>query len=59
LGFFERLHPLEMMRVAVTPEKTEGKEERVPSWLSFINDSGNKDPGSLMDDATVPMYLSN
>ena len=35
----------------MTPE-TEGKEEKGPSGLPFINDPGNEDPGSLMDDAT-------
>ncbi|GGK52224.1 MULTISPECIES: hypothetical protein [Pseudomonas] len=38
----------------MTPE-TEGKEEKGPSGLPFINDPGNEDPGSLMDDATVPL----
>ncbi|MNI43295.1 hypothetical protein D3C73_976210 [compost metagenome] len=38
----------------MTP-KTEGKEEKGPSGLPFINDPGNEDPGSLMDDATVPL----
>jgi len=39
----------------MTPE-TEGKEEKGPSGLPFINDPGNEDPGSLMDDATVPLW---
>lgn len=39
----------------MTPE-TEGKcAEKGPSGLPFINDPGNEDPGSLMDDATVPL----
>ncbi|MFJ2467124.1 hypothetical protein [Pseudomonas sp. NPDC087615] len=38
----------------MTPE-TEGKEEKGPSGLPYINDPGNEDPGSLMDDATVPL----
>ncbi|MEZ1315563.1 hypothetical protein QIW53_06045 [Pseudomonas fluorescens] len=38
----------------MTPE-TEGKEEKGPSGLPFINDPDNEDPGSLMDDATVPL----
>ena len=38
----------------MTPE-TEGKEEKGPSGLPFINDPGNEDPGSVMDDATVPL----
>ena len=38
----------------MTP-KTEGKEEKGPSGLPFINDPGNEDPGSLMDDAQVPL----
>lgn len=38
----------------MTP-KTQGKEEKGPSGLPFINDPGNEDPGSLMDDATVPL----
>lgn len=35
--------------------KSEGKEEKGPSGLPPINDPGNEDPGSLMDDATVPL----
>ena len=35
--------------------QTEGKEEKDPSERPFINDPGNEDPGSLMDDATVPL----
>ncbi|MNK89325.1 hypothetical protein PS726_01282 [Pseudomonas fluorescens] len=35
--------------------KSEGKEEKGPGGLSSINDPGNEDPGSLMDDATVPL----
>lgn len=38
----------------MTP-KTEDKEEKDSSGLPFINDPGNEDPGSLMDDATVPL----
>ena len=38
----------------MTP-KTEGKDERGAGGLPFINDPGNEDPGSLMDDATVPL----
>jgi|RhiMetStandDraft_4_1073278.scaffolds.fasta_scaffold35245_1 hypothetical protein len=38
----------------MTPE-TEGEEEKGPGGLPFINDPGNEDPGSLMDDATVPL----
>lgn len=38
----------------MTPE-TEGTEEKGLSGLPFINDPGNEDPGSLMDDATVPL----
>lgn len=51
---FERLHA-ELLRCTMTPE-TEGKEEKGPSGLPFINDPGNEDPGSLMDDATVPLW---
>ncbi|WLH37426.1 hypothetical protein PSH79_09015 [Pseudomonas sp. FP2196] len=42
----------------MTPE-TEGKEEKGSSRLPFINDPGNEDPGSLMDDATVPLIDSD
>ncbi|CAI8867594.1 hypothetical protein KW849_22665 [Pseudomonas sp. PDM26] len=35
--------------------KSEGKEEKGPSGRPSINDPGNEDPGSLMDDATVPL----
>lgn len=38
----------------MTPE-TEGTEEKGPSGLPFINDPGNEDPGSEMDDAPVPL----
>ncbi|VVO60897.1 hypothetical protein PS862_00811 [Pseudomonas fluorescens] len=38
----------------MTPE-TEGTEEKGPGGVPFINDPGNEDPGSLMDDATVPL----
>ncbi|MGB8921757.1 MAG: hypothetical protein WCC61_09640 [Pseudomonas sp.] len=42
----------------MTPE-TEDKEEKGSSGLPFINDPGNEDPGSLMDDATVPLNDSD
>lgn len=42
----------------MTPE-TEGKEEKGPSGLPFINDPGNEDPGSLMEDAMVPLNDSD
>ncbi|MGF6090688.1 hypothetical protein [Pseudomonas sp. 18173] len=35
--------------------QTKGKKEKGPSEQPFINDPGNEDPGSLMDDATVPL----
>lgn len=39
----------------MTPE-TEGNEEKGPSGVPFVNDPGNEDPGSVMDDdATVPL----
>ncbi len=38
----------------MTPE-TEGKEEKGSSGLPSLNDPGNEDPGSLMDDALVPL----
>ncbi|EJL03158.1 hypothetical protein PflQ2_1610 [Pseudomonas fluorescens Q2-87] len=48
----------------MTPE-TEGKEEKGPTGVPFVNDPGptdpgpndpgNEDPGSLMDDAQVPL----
>lgn len=41
----------------MTPE-TEGKEEKGPSGLPFINDPGNEDPGSQMD-APVPLIDSD
>lgn len=58
VGLFERHTRHEMMRFAMTPE-TEGKEEKGSSGLPFINDPGNEDPGSLMDDATVPLNDSD
>jgi hypothetical protein len=54
VGLFERYTTHKLQRFAMTPE-TEGKEEKGPSGLPFINDPGNEDPGSLMDDATVPL----
>jgi hypothetical protein len=54
VGLFERYTTHQTQRFAMTPE-TEGKEEKGPSGLPFINDPGNEDPGSLMDDATVPL----
>lgn len=50
----------------MTPE-TEGTEEKGPSRLPFVNDPdkgqpndpGNEDPGSLMDEATVPLDEAN
>jgi hypothetical protein len=51
----------------MTPE-TEGNEEKGPSGVPYINDPnkrqdlndpGNEDPGSLMDDATVPLNDSD
>jgi hypothetical protein len=55
----------------MTPE-TEGKEEKGPSGVPWVNDPakgedkgedvndpGNEDPGSLMDDATVPLNDSD
>ncbi|PTC17488.1 hypothetical protein C0J26_24680 [Pseudomonas baetica] len=38
--------------------RTEGKEEKGPSGLPFINDPGNEDPGSQMD-APVPLIDSD
>jgi hypothetical protein len=58
VGLFERHTRHEMMRFAMTPE-TEGKEEKGSSGLPPINDPGNEDPGSLMDDATVPLNDSD
>lgn len=52
---FERHIRMRLTRCAMTPE-TEDKEEKGPSGLPFINDPGNEDPGSLMDDATVPLW---
>ena len=50
--------PPNIARHAMTPE-TEGKEQKGPSGLPFIDDPGNEDPGSLMDDATVPLNDSD
>ncbi|WP_148051252.1 hypothetical protein [Pseudomonas brassicacearum] len=55
----EFIHPSAIARCAMTPE-TEGKEEKGPTGVPFINDPGvndpgNEDPGSLMDDAQVPL----
>lgn len=50
----EFIHPFAISRCAMTPE-TEGKEEKGSSGVPFVNDPGNEDPGSLMDDALVPL----
>ncbi|MGF6170639.1 hypothetical protein [Pseudomonas moraviensis] len=42
----------------MTPE-TEGKEEKGPNGVPFINDPGSEDPGSVTDDATVPLNDSD
>ncbi|MGY2263031.1 hypothetical protein [Pseudomonas sp. SDO55104_S430] len=39
--------------------KTAGKTEDSPVIDPLINDPGNEDPGSLMDDATVPLNDSD
>jgi hypothetical protein len=50
----EFIHPFAIARCDMTPE-TEGTEEKGPSGVPFVNDPGNEDPGSLMDDAQVPL----
>jgi hypothetical protein len=41
--------------MTMTPE-TEGKEEKGPNGVPFINDPGSEDPGSVTtEDATVPL----
>ena len=35
--------------------ESEDTEDKDPSAQPSINDPGNEDPGSLMDDATVPL----
>ncbi|MBT2332123.1 hypothetical protein J7E47_25735, partial [Pseudomonas fluorescens] len=50
----EFIHPSAIARCVMTPE-TEGSEEKGPSGVPFVNDPGNEDPGSLMDDAQVPL----
>ena len=57
-GVSNVIHSPEIPRYAMTPE-TEGKEEKGSSGLPFINDPGNEDPGSVMDDATVPLNDSD
>ncbi|MFJ2481739.1 hypothetical protein ACIOWE_15775 [Pseudomonas sp. NPDC087598] len=42
----------------MNPE-TEDEEEKGQSESQSINDPGNEDPGSLMDDATVPLNDSD
>jgi len=41
-------------RFAMIPE-TLGKKEQDASGVPLVNDPGNEDPGSLMDDALVPL----
>ncbi|AZE47809.1 hypothetical protein C4K04_2126 [Pseudomonas chlororaphis] len=38
----------------MTPETVDKKEEDA-SGVPLVNDPGNEDPGSLMDDALVPL----
>ena len=57
-GVSNVIHSPKILRYAMTPE-TEGKEEKGSSGLPFINDPGNEDPGSVMDDATVPLNDSD
>lgn len=57
-GVSNVIHSPKFPRYAMTPE-TEGKEEKGPSGLPFINDPGNEDPGSVLDDATVPLNDSD
>lgn len=57
-GVSNVIHSPEIPRYAMTPE-TEGKEEKGSSGLPFINDPGNEDPGSVMDDAKVPLNDSD
>ncbi|QQZ43860.1 hypothetical protein IF690_10045 [Pseudomonas sp. SK3(2021)] len=38
----------------MTPETADEKEEDT-SGVPVVNDPGNEDPGSLMDDAQVPL----
>ena len=38
----------------MTPQ-TQDKDENDSSGVPFVNDPGNEDPGSLMDDAQVPL----
>lgn len=57
-GVSNVIHSPKFPRYAMTPE-TEGKEEKGPSGLPFINDPGNEDPGSVMDDAKVPLNDSD
>ncbi|PXX75719.1 hypothetical protein SAMN05660489_00487 [Pseudomonas sp. LAMO17WK12:I10] len=35
--------------------ETAGKKEDDSSGVPLVNDPGNEDPGSLMDDALVPL----
>ncbi|AZC49530.1 MULTISPECIES: hypothetical protein [Pseudomonas] len=35
--------------------ETAGKKEEDSSGVPLVNDPGNEDPGSLMDDALVPL----
>ncbi|AZD07288.1 hypothetical protein C4K26_1875 [Pseudomonas chlororaphis] len=35
--------------------ETLGKKEQDSSGVPLVNDPGNEDPGSLMDDALVPL----
>ncbi|WP_185073617.1 hypothetical protein [Pseudomonas protegens] len=37
------------------PRETTANVEPSPAQLQVINDPGNEDPGSLMDDALVPL----
>jgi hypothetical protein len=58
IGRLERHTFHAIKRFAMTPE-TEGKEEKGPNGVPFINDPGSEDPGSVTDDATVPLNDSD
>lgn len=44
-----------MFKETIMPRQTPDQTPPAPAEPSVINDPGNEDPGSLLDDARVPL----
>lgn len=58
MGASNFIHSAKYVRQAMALS-TEVKEQDDRSGDPYLNDPGNEDPGSLMDDATVPLNDSD